>query len=342
MRSGESLARGQQVFDSTEVVVFYATDRKRTSSCEPEEIYGSELGQLVLGRLLVSVPEDHRLGRVERPSFWRFEFEEDPAKHVVLLSVDPMTDDSFFSALDEHMASDERRQAFVFVHGFNVTFAEAARRTAQIAYDLKFEGAPIMYSWPSAGSLTAYLRDREIAAVSAQQLATLLAELPIRTGAETVHVIAHSMGNRVLTAALGNLAESRPAGSPPLFEELVLAAPDVDSRTFQRELAEVVIGSAERVTIYTSARDRALIIARDVADFPRLGDASAGVLIHQPIETIDATWVDTSFVGHSYYGDNRSVMSDLFLLLRDRRPAADRFGLEPVQTEDGVYWRFRR
>jgi esterase/lipase superfamily enzyme len=240
------------------------------------------------------------------------------------------------------MASEERRQAFVFVHGFNVTFAEAARRTAQIAYDLKFEGAPIMYSWPSAGSLTAYLRDREAAAASSQHLATLLAELSSRTGVEAVHVIAHSMGNRVLTAALGNLAASRQAGSPPLFEELVLAAPDVGTQAFQQEFAEAVIGSAERVTLYTSARDRALVIARDFLDFPRLGDASGGILIHERIETVDATWVDTSFVGHSYYGDNRSVISDLFFLLRERRPAADRFGLEPVQTDDGVYWRFQR
>ena len=33
------------------------------------------------------------------------------------------------------------RQAFVFLHGYNVTFEAAAYRTAQIAYDLRFDGA---------------------------------------------------------------------------------------------------------------------------------------------------------------------------------------------------------
>ena len=33
------------------------------------------------------------------------------------------------------------------------------RRTAQIAYDLKFEGAPIVYSWPSQEGLLSYTVD---------------------------------------------------------------------------------------------------------------------------------------------------------------------------------------
>ena len=60
------------------------------------------------------------------------------------------------------------------------------------------------------------------------------------------------------------------------------------------------------------------------------------------IETVDATNVDTSFVGHSYYGENRSVMSDLFNLLRERKSANTRFGLAPVETARGTYWRFQR
>jgi esterase/lipase superfamily enzyme len=35
------------------------------------------------------------------------------------------------------------KDAFVFIHGYNVSFEDAARRTGQFAYDLKFVGAPI-------------------------------------------------------------------------------------------------------------------------------------------------------------------------------------------------------
>ena len=53
--------------------------------------------------------------------------------------------------------------ALVFVHGFNTTFDNALFRTAQIAYDLKFDGAPFVYSWPSQGQVgfQDYSYDRE-------------------------------------------------------------------------------------------------------------------------------------------------------------------------------------
>jgi esterase/lipase superfamily enzyme len=52
-----------------------------------------------------------------------------------------------------------KKSAFIFVHGYNVTFEDAARRTAQMSYDLSFDGAPVFYSWPSQGSLGDYLKD---------------------------------------------------------------------------------------------------------------------------------------------------------------------------------------
>jgi hypothetical protein len=45
-------------------------------------------------------------------------------------------------------------------------------------------------------------------------------------------------------------------------------------------------------------------------------------------------------LGHSYYADNSTLLSDLFHLIRGRRPD-ERFGLEPVPAGAGRYWRFR-
>src|SRR2546425_11106903 len=121
------------------VRVFYATDRRATGVPEPESFYSGERSDaeaLALGTVEVSIPRDHRIGEIERPSFWRFEFREDPAKHVVLLSVDPKSDAEFFDRLAKKVADSEDQEAFVFIHGYSVTFAEAARRTAQLAYDL--------------------------------------------------------------------------------------------------------------------------------------------------------------------------------------------------------------
>jgi esterase/lipase superfamily enzyme len=48
-----------------------------------------------------------------------------------------------------------------YMNGYNVTFADAARRTAQIAYDLRFEGDPAFFSWPSQGDMAACTVGRE-------------------------------------------------------------------------------------------------------------------------------------------------------------------------------------
>ena len=115
--------------------------------------YGGErepAKQLHLGRIDVSVPRDHHSGNVERPSIWTF-WREDPDKHFVIVKAAEQGYDEFYTQVREVVGHSSRKEAFVFVHGFNVTFESAVYRTAQIAYDLGFDGAPILYSWPSVG-----------------------------------------------------------------------------------------------------------------------------------------------------------------------------------------------
>ena len=103
---------------------------------------------------------------------------------------------SFFDKLSSRIAKSHRKEAFVFVHGFNVTFEDAARRTAQLAYDLGFKGAPILYSWPSKGSLFSYAADEATIDWTVPHLKEFLEEIAFKSGAEVLHIIAQSMGNR--------------------------------------------------------------------------------------------------------------------------------------------------
>jgi esterase/lipase superfamily enzyme len=69
--------------------------------------------------------------------------------------------DAFYTELHQEMEaareSGETPHALVFLHGFNVTFADAAIRAAQIGCDLKVPGATAFFSWPSRGRLPAPL-----------------------------------------------------------------------------------------------------------------------------------------------------------------------------------------
>ena len=97
------------------------------------------------------------------------------------------------------------RDVLVFVPGYNVSFVNAVRRTAQLAYDLDFGGVPVLYSWPSAGSAAAYVADGAAADGTQRSIRAFLASLMESTDGGRVHVIAHSMGNRILTEALSRL-----------------------------------------------------------------------------------------------------------------------------------------
>ena len=233
-----------------------------------ERMYGSGRGDLELGTCEVSVPRDHQVGALESPTVLRLEFREDPERHVVLLGVHPESDDQFYADLRACIAKTARQEAFVFIHGYNVGFETAVRRTAQIAYDLKFEGAPIVYSWPSQEGLLSYTVDETNVVWTVPHLKTFLLGVAQQSGAKSVHLVAHSMGNRALTSALRELAMERKADCPR-FHEVVLTAPDIDADVFRRDLAPAIVGTADRVTLYASSNDEALVASRKVHGYRR-------------------------------------------------------------------------
>ncbi len=324
--------------------VFYATDRSATGQADPASFYGTDRdsnGTLALGTCEVSIPRDHRPGELEAPRWWRLEFREDPAKHVVLLGVRPEAQSDFYRDLGSTVAASENKEAFVFIHGYNTAFKDAARRTGQLAYDLNFHGAAIFYSWPSKGDLDGYSADEESIIWTTPHLRAFLQQVALQSNARTVHLIAHSMGNRALTQALADLATPTGSAVMPHFREVILAAPDVDRDIF-KQLAEAMEKSADRVTLYASSNDEALAASKRLHEFPRAGEAGRNLLIVKGLDTIDVSAVDTSFLGHSYFGDNTSVISDIHRLLTDGSPPSQRSCLSQGVLSNLAYWVFAR
>jgi hypothetical protein len=55
------------------------------------------------------------------------------------------------------------------------------------------------------------------------------------------------------------------------------------------------------------------------------------------IDTIDATAVDTSFMGHSYFAETRSVLEDIYALMTTHQRARRRFGVGQVVGVGGPH-----
>jgi esterase/lipase superfamily enzyme len=170
---------------------------------------------------------------------------------------------------------------------------------------------------------------------SVPHLRSFLESVASRTGAHTVHLIAHSMGNRVLVNALSGMTNR----GAPRFQQIMLTAPDIDAGTFV-ELADTVKSHAGHVTLYASSHDRALLASMKVNGAPRAGEAGKNIVIVDGIDTIDASALDTGFLGHSYYADNRSVLTDIYNLLRSGDPPGKRCGLQQQGTPPKLYWLF--
>lgn len=302
-------------------------------------VYGNQRGELEMGVCEVTIPKSHQQGQVESPSILRLELREDASRHIVLRSVTSKSEEAFFSQLKEAVAQSPQREVMVFVHGYNVSFEDAARRTGQMAHDLKLQGAPIFYSWPSQGGLLQYTVDETNVVWTVPHLKRFLLDVVRNSDAKAVNLIAHSMGNRALTAALRELSlelreESR------LFHQVVLAAPDIDAEIFRRDIAPAIAQTAQGVTLYASSQDRALIASRRVHGYPRAGESRPNLMVLPEIETIDVSGVDTSVLGHSYYGASRIILDDIGLLFREGLPAAQR-NLAPTADEGLTYWMFR-
>src|SRR5262249_1513661 len=120
-----------------------------------------------------------------------------------------------------------REQTFIFIHGYNVSFENAVRRAAQIAYDLDFDGPAFLFSWPSTPTLLAYLADRDEGAVGADHLRQFLKRVVLPSKPGKVHIVAHSMGAMVLLRGLDKVREDPSISALPLGE-VITAAPDVD------------------------------------------------------------------------------------------------------------------
>jgi len=323
------------------VRVFYATDRAAEQGDGGKLEFGGDRspgGKLNYGECLISIPKVRKVGELPSPSIWRLEFRPDPNKHVVLLETLSREEEEYLKLVRQAVEKSATREVFVFIHGFNVSFENAARRTGQIAYDLQFQGAPIFYSWPSNGRTADYTRDEADIAWSAPHLERFLNLLGSQSGAERIHIIAHSMGNRAACEALKGISRNPIPGLE--FRHLILAAPDIDADTFA-ELAAALKAISRRVTLYVSENDKALKASKLVHGNSRAGLAGEEIVVVPGVDTIDVTALDTDFLGHSYFSDSWPLLADIGSLFSDDKVPEQRFGLVEVTVSAGRYFTFR-
>ncbi|WP_375753703.1 alpha/beta hydrolase [Vibrio sp. HN007] len=317
--------------------VYYGTTRKPVP--DSDDYYGGARdtsSPLHYGEAKVSIPFNHKKGSIEQP-FLSISWLKKANEHVLIQSVTEMKPGEFWDVLPVEKGSGEWKQSLiVYIHGYNVAFKSAIKRTAQMAYDFNYSGVPVLFSWPSNASLLDYASDREDAVWSATYLAEFLTKLKTSHPEANIHIVAHSMGNQVLLHALNELSLSD-EGKTLRFGSVILAAPDVDSEWFKYQVGPRIGKLAANWAVYTSENDGALIASEKVNQAKRLGMPVSLVDNFDVIDTSELNAAPWSIPeSHSYYANKLPVIEDLVNHLRGVPPKER--ALVRKQEDKGEYW----
>ena len=311
------------------VPIFFATNRGPVPN---STMFSGEVSlTLTYGLAQVTVPvATHRVGALEQPKWWNL-YTHDNQKVFVLNKVNSFTTVGFETELQKATMASESKELLIFLHGFNVTFEEAALRAAQFAYDSKVQGIVVLFSWPSLGRADRYTADEDRAGASGEKLAAFLSGLEAGSW-NKVHLLAHSMGNRVLLSALSDNARAKLP-----FGQLVFAAADVYVSIFDEKFPKLQSAGRIASTSYVSKRDRALMLSSRLHSDARVGIVDDLPYVTKDLETVDASWVDKGWLGHGYWSNQRALITDLRSVLQNGLSPKER-GLDQV----GRYWSFPR
>jgi esterase/lipase superfamily enzyme len=323
------------------VRVFYATDREKGALRGAIQDYQPRRGSgtLALGVSEVAIPATHEFGEMEGPPWWQFFRSPDPRRDITVLLAAELPYEVFWGNVRKCVASSSARDILVFIHGYNVPFGQGLRRAAQITHDLSFAGAPVLYSWPSQGSVGKYSADEASVEWTIPHFRDFLRQLLEGAGADQIHVIAHSLGNRAAIAAIRELRLDTLAPGAAELSQFVLAAPDIDADTF-RQLAADFAKKPRRCTLYANTEDRALAASDwKHGGYARAGGGGEDLVVVPNVDTIDATGHATDFLSHSYFAGSDPVISDLFYVIRSSTPPDQRARLERREIGPLVYWR---
>ena len=323
------------------VPLFYGTNRNSTDAKDINEMYGDKVDNLKLGICEVTIPKIHKEGELERPwKLCQLLFGENKEKHIVLNQIDELDETSFLTKFNKVLEITPEKDSLVFIHGYNNTFAEAARRTAQLVYDMHYEGIYSMFSWASDGKKLSYVHDLKTAQNSTDHFKEYITLLLNKTNIEKLHFIAHSMGTTVLVFTLEKLLnDPNIINKLNIIKQIVLGAGDLEQGTFKTLLSKVKNIGLRR-TIYASNKDTALkksiLISRGLQP---IGIGGSDLFVENDVDTVDSTYVKSSGNHHSYVFEVKELLYDLYYLLRENFEPGKR-RLYPAKKNGINFWFF--
>lgn len=325
----------------SDYIVWFGTNRKPIVWQGTVIDFGPERdSDLHVGQCRVTIPRSHEIGSVG--SSWLKRMLRTTDDRLTVAGIHVLAQEFYWAEIARFLSDvpTDERHGVVFIHGFNTTFKSAAIRAAQLGFDLKIGGAMAFYSWPSQGRLDSYMADEASIEASEGFIADYLASFANGSGAAKVHVIAHSMGNRAVLRAVDRIASKASTLSGTPFNQLIVAAPDVDRHVFER-LSMAYAQLAERTTMYVCSRDKAVEASRWLHSYDRVG-LTPPVVVVPGVDTVSVSDLDLTLLGHGYVHEAKELLADVYELIRNGTAPSKRFRLNKQTSAAGAYWTIAR
>lgn len=247
-------------------------------------------------------------------------------------------------------AETDRKQGrvLIYVHGYRETFESTSKDAAQIGRMTGFDGPVIAYSWPSQGDTWGYAIDETNMYHDVRNFLGFLRALADKPWVKEIVVVSHSLGARLVIPAIAAADRtSRRAERTGNIANIILASPDIDRQTFERDIGDDVLAPdrvalGRRITLYVSLKDKALALSRAGHGYPRLGSpycfdpfeaqdlkdrglpARCYPVAIPGLTVIDTTDVSHGTTGHSDFLRSAVACRDFIDVIADRRAAPQR------------------
>ena len=336
---------------STQLPVFYATNRAPVSPGEPGHYSASENDKVTLGVAQVrlggpgwtwaDLVKSDRVSTIEQPRpaqvgevhEWgtlgnQYELNE--------------AEEAFVARINTQLSMTRSQDLVFYVHGYRVTFDEVSVLMGSFAHYLG-HAATVSFQWPTGVHFLNYSTDCSRARKYVSDIERLITVIA-QSKAEHLNLVAYSCGSPLLAEALIRLRRHFPDERGDTLRRrfrignVIFAASDIDLKTFTREVFSPIMELSSQVLVYISKNDAALAFSSLMAGGSRLGNPKASELTREDLDALAADprfeVIDVSDVrgahemggmkGHGYWFANEWISTDITISMGYPIPAKQR------------------
>jgi len=318
-------------------IIAYVTDRKAGPTVDGNATYvGQYAGQASYGVITVQVPEHHPSGS--------------PIDATAIKKVESIPYAAFLKLLQDQ----SEKPLVIWIHGYRLSFPVSTTYCAEIARDLDIDANVLTFDWASNESTFGYNQDVLQISQSTNHLVDLLETINNQVKPAKIIIIGHSLGCRLVCLALQQLY-SNPNSRNLKLDHVIFLAPNVDREEFNQNFKSGLQALVNRLTIYVASDDNVLLLGKLLYNVDSIGlpeqfspatnlDEIQTFLYYEKqlpgkIDLVDVSFSKKDFLRKHRLFLERPVLEDLFWLIHEDNPAAQRHLLKYKNAQNATdYW----